>query len=83
MRSGVAELVKAETLALLVWIDEEPRSYPEAIDVWRTTCPQHSVWEDALGERLIEVVRNGSGSAVVVAPRGRTALADESRADET
>lgn len=80
----MAELVKAETLALLVWIDEEPRSYPEAIDVWRTTCPQHSVWEDALGERLIEVVRNGSGSAVVVvAPRGRTALADESRADET
>jgi hypothetical protein len=69
--------VKAETCALLVWIDEEPRSYPQAIDVWRTTCPQHSVWEDALGERLIEVVRNGSGSRVVVTPRGRAALAEQ------
>ena len=75
--------MNAGTRELLIWLGEEPRPYPEAIDVWRTTCPQHSVWEDALGERLIEVVRNGSRSAVVVAPRGRTALADESRADET
>lgn len=73
--------MKAETRALLVWIDEEPRSYPEAIDVWRTTCPQHSVWEDALGEKLIEVIRNGADSRVVVTLRGRTALADESHAD--
>ena len=70
--------MKAETSALLVWIDEEPRSYPEAIDVWRTNCPQHSVWEDALGEKLIEVVRHGSGSRVVVTPRGRAALTDAS-----
>jgi hypothetical protein len=73
----VAEsLVNAETRALLAWIDEEPRPYPEAIDVWRTTCPQHSVWEDALGERLIEVVRNGADSRVVVTPRGRSALSE-------
>ena len=73
----------AETRALLVWIDEELRSYPAAIDVWRTTCPQHSVWEDALGEGLIEIVRNGSDSRVVVTPRGRASLAEESRADES
>jgi hypothetical protein len=73
--------VNAETRALLVWIDEEPRSYPEAIDVWRTTCPQHAVWEDALGERLIEVLRNGSDARVAVTPRGRAALAGEARAD--
>jgi hypothetical protein len=68
--------VKAQTRALLTWLAEEPRTYPEALDVWRTTCPQHSVWEDALGERLIEVVRNGSESRVVVTPRGEAALAD-------
>jgi hypothetical protein len=68
--------VKAETRALLAWIDEAPRSYPEAIDVWRTTCPQHSVWEDALAEQLIEVVRNGSQAQVVVTPHGRAALDD-------
>ena len=74
--------MKAETRALLVWIDEEPRSYPEAIDVWRTTCPQHSVWEDALGERLLEIVRKGSNSQVVVTSRGRAALADRTGAEE-
>ena len=69
--------MKAQTRALLVWIDEAPRSYPEAIDVWRTTCPQHTVWEDALGERLVEIVRTGSDSRVVVTARGRAALADK------
>jgi hypothetical protein len=70
--------MRFETRELLVWIDEEPRSYPQAIDVWRTTCPQHSVWEDALGERLIAVVRSGSDLHVVVTARGRAALAGES-----
>ena len=37
-----------DTLELLSWISRQPRSYPEAIEVWRTNCPQHSVWEDAL-----------------------------------
>jgi hypothetical protein len=64
------------TRELLTWIDEEPRTYPEAIDVWRTTCPQHSVWEDAVADRLVVVVRNESGARVVVTPRGRAALAD-------
>jgi hypothetical protein len=66
--------VRTQTRELLVWIAEEPRTYPEAIDVWRTTCPQQSVWEDALGERLIQVVRNGSQAHVVVTARGRAAL---------
>ena len=68
--------MRAQTRELLAWIDAEPRSYPEAIDVWRTTCPQHSVWEDALAEQLIEVVRNGSQAQVVVTSRGRAALDD-------
>ena len=63
-----------EVLELLAWIAREPRSYPDAIEVWRTTCPQHAVWEDALGEQLIEVVRNGSRASVVVTARGRAAL---------
>ena len=69
--------MKTETRDLLTWIAEEPRTYPEAIDVWRTTCPQHSVWEDAVADGLVEVVRNGSQAAqVVVTSRGRAALAD-------
>ena len=51
-------------------------AYPDAIEVWRTNCPQHSVWEDALDEQLIEIVRNGSHASVVVTARGRAALDD-------
>lgn len=66
--------MKAETLELISWVAREPRTYPDAIEVWRTNCPQHSVWEDALDEGLIEIVRNGSDASVVVTVRGRAAL---------
>jgi hypothetical protein len=68
--------MRPETLELLSWISREPRSYPEAIEVWRTNCPQHSVWEDALGDELLEVVRHGSQTSVTLTSRGR-ALLDE------
>ena len=68
--------MRPEILELLSWIAREPRAYPDAIEVWRTNCPQHAVWEDALGEGLIEVVRNGSGSSVVVTVRGQAMLDD-------
>jgi hypothetical protein len=64
----------AETIELLSWISRQPRTYPEAIDVWRTSCPQHSIWEDALRDGLIEVVRNGAESQVAVTPGGAAAL---------
>ena len=65
-----------EILELLAWVAREPRAYPDAIEVWRTNCPQHAVWEDALGEQLIEVVRNGSHASVVVTSRGHAVLED-------
>jgi hypothetical protein len=63
-------------LELLAWIGQEPRTYPDAIEVWRTNCPQHSVWEDAIAEQLIEIVPNGSRADVVVTARGRAMLGD-------
>ena len=66
--------MRPETVELLSWVSEQPRSYPDAIEVWRTNCPQHSVWEDALGEELIEVSRNGSQASVMLTARGRAAL---------
>ncbi len=43
------------TLQFLAWLDERPRSYGEAMDAWRTSCPRLSIWEDAMGEGLIEL----------------------------
>ena len=63
-----------ETLELLSWISRQPRSYPKAIEVWRTNCPQYAVWEDALGDGLVQVVRNGSAAEVTLTARGEAAL---------
>lgn len=59
------------TRDLLAWIDAEPRTYVETIDVWRTHCPRLSIWEDALLDGLVEV-RN---SQVSLTGLGREALA--------
>lgn len=66
--------MRPEILELFSWIEGEQRAYPDAIEVWRTNCPQHSVWEDALDEQLIEVIRSGSKASVIVTSRGRAAL---------
>jgi hypothetical protein len=65
----------AQILELLSWISREPRPYAEAIEVWKTNCPRHSLWEDALGDGLIRIVRNGTESQVALTPHGRAQLA--------
>jgi hypothetical protein len=66
--------MRADTLELLDWISRGRRSYPEAIEVWQTHCPRHSVWEDALADGLVRVVRDGSVSQVALTAQGRAAL---------
>jgi hypothetical protein len=66
--------VNAQTRELLDWLEREPRTYAEAVETWRTACPRLSIWEDAIADGLIEVVRNDSGSTVAVTPSGRAAL---------
>jgi hypothetical protein len=45
----------ALTAQMLEWLDQEPRSYAETLDAWKTSCPRLSIWEDALADRLIRV----------------------------
>ena len=47
---------EALTQQLLEWAGERPRTYGEAMEAWRTSCPQLPIWEDAIDARLIEVV---------------------------
>jgi hypothetical protein len=49
--------VTAPTRQLLVWITEQPRSYGETIEVWKTSCPRLAVWEDALAADLVRLDR--------------------------
>lgn len=40
-------------LQFLSWVNERPRTYHDAMDTWRTSCPRLSVWEDALIDGLV------------------------------
>jgi hypothetical protein len=66
----------AGTLQLLAWLDSCPRTYTETIDAWRTSCPRLSVWEDAVSDGLVRIVRADGKptSMVVLTDSGRAAL---------
>jgi hypothetical protein len=63
-------------LEFLAWIDGRPRTYQEAMEAWRSTCPRHPVWEDALTEGLIRVESADSmgQSMVTLTACGKTLL---------
>jgi hypothetical protein len=69
------EQVSLLMLQFLDWVASRPRTYAEAMDAWRTSCPRLSVWEDALLEGLIQLEGGASQQALVqLTPRGRAVL---------
>ena len=67
-------VVSASIMELLVWIAERPRTYAQAMDAWRSTCPRHSVWEDAVIAGLVQVGAGGGmdEAAVTLTNLGRS-----------
>jgi hypothetical protein len=53
-------------LDFLDWLAPRPRPYAEVMDVWRTSCPRLTVWEDAVDQGLVVRRRGGEGEAPVV-----------------
>jgi hypothetical protein len=77
------ETVSSLTQEFLVWISSRPRTYADAMEAWRSTCPRHSVWEDALVNGLIEIVESEETMdqcQVVLTARGRAKLEGQHRA---
>jgi hypothetical protein len=64
-------------LELLEWVALRPRTYDEAMEVWRSSCPRHPVWDDAQIEGLIQITLDAEtrGRRVCLTPRGRAMLA--------
>jgi hypothetical protein len=60
----------AHTLQLLAWLAERSPSYAETLDVWHTSCPRLSVWEDAVADKLVRIDRG----CVVLTATGRELL---------
>ncbi len=67
-------------LDLVEWVVLAPRPYREVMEAWRTSCPQLTVWEDAL-ERgfLARQPGAGRGAIVVVTEHGREFLREHGR----
>jgi hypothetical protein len=54
-KTAPPKAIGAPTLQLLGWIAERPRGYRETVEVWKTSCPRLSTWEDALADGLVRV----------------------------
>jgi hypothetical protein len=71
-----SQSLSALSLQLLTWVAEQPRTYGEAMEAWRTNCPRMPIWEDAMSQGLINI--NGSGAMrereVTLSQRGRAVL---------
>jgi hypothetical protein len=59
------------------WIAKEPRPYADALEVWHTSCPRLTVWEDAAERGFVErTLVAGQGCFIVATERGRDFLKD-------
>jgi hypothetical protein len=73
--------VEALILDLLDWLRVRERTYEEALDAWRTSCPRLPVWEDAQDRGLIAREPVNGRQIVRVTPSG-LALLEERKASK-
>jgi hypothetical protein len=45
-------------IEFLSWIASRPRTYSETMEAWQSTCPRHTIWEDAVIGGYVQVSRD-------------------------
>jgi hypothetical protein len=70
------QTVNLSIVEFLTWVSIRRRTYGEAMESWRSTCPRLSTWEDALADGLIQVEEGSSldQSKVTLTARGEALL---------
>ncbi len=63
------------TRDFLQWIDAAPRSYGDAMEAWRTSCPRLTVWEDAVDSGLVTIAPQNGALRVILSDQGAAYLA--------
>jgi len=61
------------TLQMLQWIEQGTHSYSEVLDVWKSTCPRLTIWEDACIDGLVDSTAGMSGT-VSLTEKGKQLL---------
>jgi hypothetical protein len=60
---------------LVEWVAKEPRLYSEVMEVWRTSCPRLTVWEDAVDHGYVTRQSiQGRGAMVMITASGQQFL---------
>jgi hypothetical protein len=78
------ESVRQSTIELLTWLSTRPRTYGQAMETWRSTCPRLSIWEDAIRDGLVQIEASNrlAESPVTLTARGRSVLEEIAKADQ-
>lgn len=66
--------VDALIVDLLLWLSARERTYQDVIDVWRTSCPRLTVWEDARDRGFVAVETSGGRELVRITSAGSAFL---------
>jgi hypothetical protein len=61
----MSDILTPLTMDFLGWLAAGPRPYAEVMDVWRTSCPRLTVWEDAIDGGLVAHCHAPGGPAMV------------------
>lgn len=62
-------------IEFLTWVSLRRRTYADAMEAWRSSCPRLTVWEDALADSLIRIEGDTLRQAeVTLTPKGKAVL---------
>ena len=76
----MAGTIEPLILDFLEWLAAKPRSYRDAMDAWRTSCPRLTVWEDAMEAGYVTREQDpGHGEMVRVTASGLALLESSGR----
>ena len=71
----MADTLDPLVLDLVEWVAKKPRLYSEVIEVWRTSCPRLTVWEDAVDRGYVTRQSiHGRGAMVTITALGQRFL---------
>lgn len=71
----MTEAARLLMLEFLRWVADRPRTYADVMEAWRSNCPRHPVWEDALIEGLVRY--QADGRKVLLTDAGAALLEQE------